>query len=52
MAKKVTHLIEYRYESSQAWKEYARTSVTAMIENYKENARREYFGAHVRSRPL
>jgi F0F1-type ATP synthase membrane subunit b/b' len=50
MSKKPTVIIEYRYESNQPWREYARTQVQSMVENYKDSARREYEGAKVRER--
>lgn len=51
MSKKSTTIIEYRYETNQPWREYARTQVKAMVENYKEAARKDFEGALVRDRP-
>lgn len=51
MAKKPVTIIEYRFDKSQGWTEYARTQVPAMVDHYEFNAKIENKGAEVRSRP-
>ena len=48
MAKKVTKIIEYRFDGP--WIEYARTSVPAMVDHYRNEAGKEFPGAKVRDR--
>lgn len=52
MARKATTIIEYRFDKSEGWTEYARTQVPAMISHYLQNARIENPGAEVRDRKL
>lgn len=52
MSKKKTSVIEYRYDNSHAWTEYARTQVPAIISLYYTNCGLENKGAEVRIRPL
>jgi hypothetical protein len=52
MAKKPTTLIEYRYDKADAWREYARTQVSRLVDHYEENARIENPGAIVRRRKI
>lgn len=52
MAKKSTTVIEYRYDKSEGWTEYARTQVPRMVDHYEDLARLENPGAEVRKRTL
>jgi hypothetical protein len=49
--KKETTVIEYRFDKSEGWTEYARTQVPSMVEHYRENAHKENPGAEVRVVP-
>lgn len=52
MPKKKTTVIEYRYDNSHAWTEYARTQVPAIVSLYYANCALENKGAKVRIRQL
>jgi hypothetical protein len=52
MAKKKVTIIEFRFDKSEPWSEYSRTSVAGMVEFYLNNARTEFPGAEVRKRVL
>lgn len=52
MAKKVTTVIEYRFDKSYGYVEYARTQVSSMIPHYEHLCKVENQGAEVRTRKL
>lgn len=52
MAKKATVLIEYRFDKMDAWTEYARTTVPAIVSLYYLNCQQEFKSAEVRIRNL